>query len=134
MILFGGLGFLKWNDTWAYDPVANTWTDLEPTGELPPGRGWYSMAFDAASGKMVLFGGWEGRVGSLGDMWAYDPGVNDWSRLNPAGHRPSKRLQHCMIYDPVSARIIMFGGWSGSHWFNDLWALSAQSAAGPADR
>ena len=27
------------NDTWAYDPAANTWTDLKPTGDVPAARG-----------------------------------------------------------------------------------------------
>ena len=37
MILFGGPdaeGQAK-DDTWAYDPAANTWTELKPTGAVP---------------------------------------------------------------------------------------------------
>ena len=30
VILFSGTPTALFNDTWAYDPVANTWTDLKP--------------------------------------------------------------------------------------------------------
>ena len=37
LIMFGGrrrqsAGYVTFNDTWAYDPVANTWTELKPAG------------------------------------------------------------------------------------------------------
>ena len=52
MIMFGGRSgetdFL--NDTWAYDPAANTWAELlQPTGSLPPARGQPAMAYDVAN-------------------------------------------------------------------------------------
>ena len=41
VILFGGDGNNgnDLNDTWAYDPQSNTWTELSPSGVTPgPGR------------------------------------------------------------------------------------------------
>ena len=36
MIMFGGSErYRGLNDTWAYDPAGNTWTDLKPSGTLP---------------------------------------------------------------------------------------------------
>jgi hypothetical protein len=67
MLLFGGAGML-WggkggkdsillDDTWAYDPALNTWTEV-PTGALrPPARSDYAMVYDQRSGKIIMFGG-----------------------------------------------------------------------------
>ena len=42
LIMFGGYagndGGTGLNDTWAYDPTANTWTELNPSGTLPSAR------------------------------------------------------------------------------------------------
>ena len=41
MIMFGGGGeAASYNDTWAYDPAANTWTELSPPGSPPASRGY----------------------------------------------------------------------------------------------
>jgi hypothetical protein len=44
VILWGQGGPDYFNDTWAYDPSANTWTNLPPTGNLPPpGMDYYPL-------------------------------------------------------------------------------------------
>ena len=43
------------DDTWAYDPAANTWTELNP-GHVAPGAG-HAMVYDASSGRLIMFGG-----------------------------------------------------------------------------
>ena len=45
------------DDTWAYDPTANTWTELEPSGTLPSARSGQSMTYDPARGRLIMFGG-----------------------------------------------------------------------------
>ena len=57
------------NDTWAYDPAANRWIELLPSGIAPSGP----MVYDAPSGKVLLFG--EGATNSttVTDTWAYTP-------------------------------------------------------------
>ena len=45
------------NDTWAYDPVANTWTELDPSGTLPPARAMHAMACDPVANRLIVFGG-----------------------------------------------------------------------------
>ena len=71
MIVFGGANADSstfFNDTWAYDPVANTWTELKPSGELP--RACYaSMVYDVTAERLIMFA--EGGPGaSLNDIWA----------------------------------------------------------------
>jgi hypothetical protein len=90
VILFGGVDFNSEsdevpNDTWAYDSAANTWTSLNPSGDVPEGRLYPSMVYDPASRRIILFGG-VSPDGMLGDTWAYDPAANSWTKL--AGSTP----------------------------------------------
>ena len=48
------------NDTWAYDPAANTWTNLNPAGDRAVRSArLQAMVYDPATGKVILFGGWD---------------------------------------------------------------------------
>jgi N-acetylneuraminic acid mutarotase len=129
VILFGGLQlsfetltFAYFNDTWAYDSAANTWTELHPTGSLPPAREGHAMVYDPASGKVILFGGSGEGFGYLNDTWAYDPTAKSWASLTPTGDLPSAREYHSMVYDSAAGKMILFGGWNDSAEFNDTWA------------
>ena len=59
------------NDTWAYDPSANKWTERSPLGDVPSGRSDYSIAYDSGAGKVILFGGVGGDGFTLSDTWGY---------------------------------------------------------------
>ena len=98
-------------DTWAYDPSANTWTELGPSGP-PSARAATAMAYDPATRRVIMFGGVaKGRwLTQFDDTWAYDPVANTWAQLSPAGPAPVGRSGHVMVYDPPSGRILMFGG------------------------
>jgi N-acetylneuraminic acid mutarotase len=124
VILFGGTSdYAGFNDTWAYDPVGNTWTELEPDGDSPSARGGHCMVFDPVTGKIILFGGWDGMSGlDLNDTWAYDPAANTWDELNPVGSRPPARSYHSMAYDPTSGKVILFGGGTLEDDYADTWA------------
>jgi N-acetylneuraminic acid mutarotase len=120
-ILFGGTSDAgRYNDTWAYDSAANTWTDLSGS-TAPSARSVHSMAYDSGSGKIVLFGGYDG-TSEVGDTWSYDPAANTWTDLKPDGSVPSARKAAAMAYDPVSGRVILFGGYDGSSVLDDTWA------------
>ena len=118
VILFGGLfgsydGSSRYNDTWAYDPVKNTWSNLNPGGSQPPGRAYAAMIYAEASGKVILFGGFAGADGLLTDTWVYDPIANTWARLNSSGDQPLLRDFSAMVYDTAADKGILFGGLSG---------------------
>ncbi len=93
VILFGGartpITSTSVNDTWAYDPAANTWTELKPAGSVPSARNGHSHGL--RSGHWPDDSLW--RVGGTGesydDTWAYDPAANTWTELPPAGSGPS---------------------------------------------
>jgi ribosomal protein L7/L12 len=130
VILFGGCSDLSdpsgsLNDTWAYDLAANTWTDLEPAGSVPSARALHQMAYDPATGKVILFGGRSDYTDSsrfFNDTWAYDPAANTWTELHPAGDLPFARFGHPMVHDSATGKVILFGGCDGSQVFNDTWA------------
>jgi uncharacterized repeat protein (TIGR02543 family) len=51
-----------------------------------------------------------------------------WSELSP-DQTPFVRDDHCMVYDPVRDRLLIFGGTtasqiSGEFWSNEVWSLS----------
>lgn len=121
VILFGGIAEGDpYNTTYAYDPMANIWTDLAPSGAVPDARYTHSMVYDPSSGRVILFGGWSGSTG-MSDTWAYDPAVNTWTELAPSGSAPMARQAHAMVYDPDTATILLFGGWGDEDLFNDVW-------------
>ena len=66
------------NDTWTWN--GTTWTERSPATS-PPARYFASMAYDPATGNMVLFGG-DGSSGYLGDTWTWN-GIT-WTERPPA--------------------------------------------------
>jgi N-acetylneuraminic acid mutarotase len=121
MILFGGWnGTTAYDDTWAYDPAANTWANLRPEGSRPDARDSQCLSYDPDSKKMILFGGWSATA-EFQDTWAYDPARNTWIDLDPAGEVPTVRAMQQMVYDPRAGQQIIFGGGSGANVFDDTW-------------
>ena len=127
LILFGGMSFpgASPNDwaksTWAYDSKSNTWTELKPATS-PPARTGALMAYDLASGKVILFGGWS-HDELLGDTWAYDSRTNTWTELNTAGS-PGVRSGCVMFYDQVAGKTILCGGAGRDRVWSDAWEFS----------
>ena len=136
VILFGGQHrFLDpYNGTWAFDPIANGWTELKPT-HPPSGSG--PMAYDAQSDRIILYiGAVEDasaqpyQIVQKGQTWAFDFETNSWSNLHPAVG-PFGLLGPGMAYDAESDRMILFGGADPSKlaltWFLDTWSYDFES-------
>ena len=123
VILFGGVSAdAALGDTWAYDPAANTWTELWPKGTVPSARS-SKMVYDPTTRRIILFGG-ATQDEVVNDIWAYDPSANTWTALTPSGTPPERRLGCALAYDSSSHRVIVFGGANAdsSTFFNDTWA------------
>jgi hypothetical protein len=130
VILFGGRDASAClNDTWSYDPAANTWTELHPTGQLPLARQGHAMVYDPVTERVILFGGLDDSDRTiLNDTWSYDPAANTWTELQPVGAVPFARFEHDMVYDPTSQTAILFGGTAGGMTgLNDTWAYHPES-------
>jgi N-acetylneuraminic acid mutarotase len=134
IILFGGLfgsydGTNRLADTWSYDPVRKSWTNLKPAGPVPPARGYAATVYDPAINRVILFGGFAGPQGLLADTWAYNPTTNRWSQVASGHPGPSQRDFSSMAYDQASGDIVLFGGQTGSTGnvnptdLNDTWVL-----------
>jgi len=124
VVLFGGDNGsgTSLSDTWVYN--ATTWTQVTGTG--PGARESASMAYDAALGKIVLFGGLElsggSEVGRYSDTWTFNG--TTWTQLSPTSN-PSARNGAAMTYDPALSKLVLFGGLPGGSGNddNDTWTF-----------
>lgn len=93
------------SETWAFD--GTSWTQLHPLTS-PPDREWATMAYDAARGQVVLFGGIGGADdNALDDTWIWNG--TTWTQETPST-APVARYLSAMGYDPVGGDVVLFGG------------------------
>ncbi len=125
------------NGTWAWDGWG--WYELSknPLGY----RGGVGMAFDAARGVPVLFGGvyYGSGVSYFNDTWTWDWTTSAWTRVATSG--PTARYGSAMAYDAKRAEVVLFGGVPGTTggddpgtwaWNGTVWTL--KSSSGPSIR
>lgn len=111
---------------------AYTWQRLTQTA-TPPARSEAAMTYDAARGRVVLFGGTNGSY--LGDTWELDRAT--WIQRTPATSPPA-RFAAAIAYDAARGRVVLFGGTNGNNladtWEFDgaTWIQRAPSASPPA--
>jgi N-acetylneuraminic acid mutarotase len=111
-------------ETWAYDVVSNTWTEMKPASG-PTARTSFGLAYDSESDRVILFGGEDAIAWSVSDTWAYDYNTNTWTEMAKG---PGNRSGFRMAYDSESDRIILFGGFRNPNEFlNDTWAYDFNS-------
>lgn len=145
-ILFGGGerppeggSTVYFGDTWAWD--GRRWHNLKVDG--PFARAGHAMAYDAARGVVVLFGG----SYFLPDHgYVYDPDTWKWdgsSWLNVPAEGPSVRSFASVAYDPAREVTVLFGGYylNGQDYFShgDTWEWDGSSwsqvdVEGPSSR
>ena len=89
----------------------SSWSIL--LGSIPPARQNATMAYDAARGRVTMFGGLDSlQFNVLGDTWVLS-GEN-WTQTALTGSAPSARFGAAMVYDSARQRIGLFGGGTGS--------------------
>lgn len=71
----------------------------------PSARSEAAMAYDAATGTVLLFGGSHGRA--LSDTWAWDGFT--WTKQHLAAH-PLTRYGAAMAYDAAAGAVVLSGG------------------------
>jgi hypothetical protein len=67
-------------------------------------------------------------IGSATSATAAQFSFPDWIELSP-NESPPARSYLAMTYDPVSGKIIAFGGFDGTTYFNDTWSFDGMSWA-----
>ena len=123
LILFGGVNNgVSLGDTWSFDLMSFNWTELSPSSAPSP-RYASTMDYDASSGQLILFGGYNGST-YFNDTWAFDPVNNTWINLNPA-NPPSLRLGAAMSFNPCNGQNFLFGGKGPNGLLNDSWVFNA---------
>src|SRR5205823_3179462 len=110
-----------------------TWTELLPAHPLA--RYAHSAVYDSLSNRMVVFGGFnDGQT--FNDVWVLtnangNGGAPEWVQLSPSGGPPSPRQVHTAVYDSANNRMTIFGGYSGSVCFGDVWVLTNANGTEP---
>ncbi|MCA8964786.1 MAG: hypothetical protein KDC48_07860 [Planctomycetes bacterium] len=120
VLLFGGtnfnnppgpLGEITWNDTWMYSSLSHTWTQLNPTGPLPPPRAGASLLFDGNTGLCVMHGGYGSGASSItpfSDTWVFDG--TSWTDVTATYGTPSgPRVRFSTSEGPANLHVL-FGG------------------------
>jgi len=128
LILFGGLGDVdNFNDVWVFDLNSEEWTQLSPSGTIPPGRGGGAAFFDSDNNRLIIHGGWayDGAwIYYYNDLWALDMESLTWTELSPMGPAPEPRRNMAYAYDTQNHRLIVFGGNQyPNYYFGDLYAV-----------
>lgn len=156
MMFFGGTNLIEtccpyiqqdYNDTWvlanangeAGNPV---WTQLHPTGTLPPARGEHSTVYDPMFNRLIVFGGLQWQQGTqkykmLGDLWQLTnanglaAATPIWTAIGQAGDWPGPRYGHAAAFDTANQRMIVMGGRDSKFAAsNQVWVLALQSCNG----
>jgi hypothetical protein len=132
LVLFGGVeterglgGNGELNDTWTWN--GTTWTELHPASS-PSARAYASMAYDATTSQLVLFGGEDPNTRTFfGDTWTWNGAK--WKDASVSTNVLGARDTAAMAYDPARHDIVLFGGstvlgtdladtwtWNGTKW------------------
>jgi Phosphoesterase family/Galactose oxidase, central domain len=132
-VLYGGLSGNRSDDeTWEYQD--GNWTNLtSDVGTGPGGLAWASLAFDAATGELVLFGGYGG-AGPNADTYSYSnatwllPGnlSGTWSQAVQSSPFLFPRDEATLVYDPSLKAVVLFGGQNNTTAMGDTWLLEDQ--------
>ena len=124
IVMFGGRGSSGsslMGDTWEWDGAS--WTRALPAVSPTPRTG-HAMAFDPASGTVLLFGGIQLGGPIVGDLWSWDG--TSWTQLAPP-NAPAARWHATMATDLGGGHVVLYGGndgtdltdtwtWDGSDW------------------
>ena len=133
IVVFGGdTGCCtRLGDTWTWSIDDKVWTRHLPATSPTP-RSAATMAFDAATGSLVLFGGFGPPTNTLGDSpvrlddtWTWDG--ERWTPRAPAV-RPPARSKAAMA--SLGGQVFLFGGESGvpdNAALGDTWAWNGAS-------
>ncbi len=126
ILMYGGLSMATGDlmgDTWEYD--GTNWTEVT-TAVNPGDRYGHRLAYHAALGRIVLFGGYN-FSGFLTDTWEYDG--NTWHQTSPPGS-PSGRVMLGMSWFPLGRSVLIFGGAADAD-LGDTWQYRYEFSGTP---
>ena len=118
VVLWGGFNSAnqRTSDVWEWDGAK--WTRIPAIGPGPSPRSHHRLAYDAARGVTVMFGGGD----QSAETWTWDGTA--WKQYDVPG--PTGRSMQAMAYDARRQQVVLFGG-SGREgvppygYLNDTW-------------
>jgi hypothetical protein len=120
LFLFGGhSGNKHLRDLHVLDTETLTWSQPDVSGHVPPGLRGHTA--NLVGQKVFVFGGYDGR-GRSNDLFVLDTSSFVWSHPRAAEGAPTGRQRHtaCLV---GNKRLLVFGGFDGFRWLNDLLSL-----------
>jgi hypothetical protein len=135
-LVFGGFDQVQsLNDVWVLSNAnglggAAAWTQISPSGALPPARYGAAGFYDAGTNRLGIFGGQDEFTGVIyNDFWLLNNangvgGAPVWNQISPGGTPISKRFGSSGVYDSVHNRMVVFGGDVAGFVANETWVLS----------
>lgn len=127
MVVFGGYDNpTAYNDTWSlsWNGKYWAWIQITPDGVAPPVRWAHSAVWDPINSRMFVFGGRD--VDYIkNDTWilSWDDQTWSWAELAPPA-TPLGRSGHSAVWYMGKNSLVVFGGYDGSHRYNDVWAIT----------
>jgi hypothetical protein len=131
IVLFGGCADYgcvnRLNDTWTWDGVS--WKQETPATSPTP-RAAAALAYNAANGTTILFGG-SLATGLASDTWTWDG--HNWTQLVVTSYIPAARLGAGLGYSRADAGLVLYGGRTslkpvqGTVYFDDTWIWNGSS-------
>ncbi len=125
VVAAGSDGGTYFNDVWTLNLVsgAERWQEQTPTGTPPAPRSHACEAYCPPRRSLVLYGGQRGSY-IYDDAWELQLDSMVWHELSPSGPGPGPRSLSVGAYDRVSSSMVLFGGYDGDKFWNDVWALT----------
>jgi cysteine-rich repeat protein len=126
------------NRTWEWNGIGWRHVKLSPADSLLASED-PAIAYDAACGTTISFGGRQGGLPPSNKTHSYDG--TGWTEETPTTIPPG-RYRHAMTYDARRGVIVMFGGRAGTSLLDDTWEWTGpcnaktweRTAAGPSAR
>ena len=119
MMIFAGR-FLAtfYNDLWQFNVEDGSWKlqIVAVLPQAPQARAYHTAILDTAENALLAFGGESSQV--LGDLWRYSLVERQWSQSLASG--PGARSRHSAVWAALTRQMLVFAGWSGEHYLQDL--------------
>jgi hypothetical protein len=122
LILFGGhSGNKHLKDPFVFDTENLSWYEPKTSGESPEGLRGHTATH--LGNKIFFFGGYDGK-GRSNELFLLNLEDFDWKHISDKDNFPGARQRHSAIAID-NKQIIIFGGFDGLKWLNDLHILNA---------
>lgn len=147
MILFGGAtGYTSpcTDELWILSHVSGreappSWTKIPRSDPWPAARADHRVVYDAASNRLMLFGGHDCVAPVYGDYWILKhadgtTGMPSWELVRPDTSHGAPRGPRGFAfgYNPATNRAVVFGGYDYATqlFFQDAWVLTNANGLG----